>query len=61
MDLAYDHIVEHSLPKDSNEESSNRQPESTLNQDIQEAYRAFSSSSWGSWLGGTVGKVVKQV
>jgi hypothetical protein len=61
MDLAYDHIVEQSLPKDSNEESSNRQPESTLNQDIQEAYRAFSSSSWGSWLGGTVGKVVKQV
>ncbi|KAI0395531.1 BSD-domain-containing protein [Xylariaceae sp. FL0594] len=60
MDLAYDHIVEQSLPKDSNDDSSNRQPESTLNQDIQEAYRAFSSSTWGSWLGGTVGKVVKQ-
>lgn len=66
MDLAYDHIVEQSLPKDSsgslnNGESSDRKPESTLNEDLQEAYRAFSSSSWGSWLGGTVEKVVKQV
>ncbi|KAI1121268.1 BSD-domain-containing protein [Nemania abortiva] len=66
MDLAYDHIVEESLPKDSSESSNNngqpsdRKPESTLNEDLQEAYRAFSSSSWGSWLGGTVEKVVKQ-
>ncbi len=66
MDLAYDHIVEQSLPKEdgssrNNGESSDRKPESTLNDDLQEAYRAFSSSSWGSWLGGTVEKVVKQV
>ena len=66
MDLAYDHIVEQSMPKDeegssSNGQSSNQRPESTLNEDLQEAYRAFSSSSWGSWLGGTVEKVVKQV
>lgn len=66
MDLAYDHIVEQSLPKDESETStagpsSDRKPESTLNEDLQEAYRAFSSSSWGSWLGGTVEKVVKQV
>ncbi|KAI0506059.1 BSD-domain-containing protein [Xylaria bambusicola] len=65
MDLAYDHIVEQSMPKDegtssNNGQSSNRRPESTLNEDLQEAYRAFSSSSWGSWLGGTVEKVVKQ-
>ncbi|KAI0911999.1 BSD-domain-containing protein [Ustulina deusta] len=65
MDLAYDHIVEQSLPKEdgssrNNGESSDRKPESTLNDDLQEAYRAFSSSSWGSWLGGTVEKVVKQ-
>lgn len=66
MDLAYDHIVEESLPKDDNRsdtagQSSERKPESTLNEDLQEAYRAFSSSSWGTWLGGTVEKVVKQV
>ncbi|KAI3320238.1 BSD-domain-containing protein [Xylariaceae sp. AK1471] len=65
MDLAYDHIVEQSLPKEeggsgSSDQSSDRKPESTLNEDLQEAYRAFSSSSWGSWLGGTVEKVVKQ-
>ncbi|KAI1175940.1 BSD-domain-containing protein [Nemania sp. FL0916] len=65
MDLAYDHIVEESLPKDDNGsgssgQSSDKRPESTLNEDLQEAYRAFSSSSWGSWLGGTVEKVVKQ-
>lgn len=66
MDLAYDHIVEQSLPKEEGRsggdgQSSDRKPESTLNEDLQEAYRAFSSSSWGSWLGGTVEKVVKQV
>ncbi|KAI1101725.1 BSD-domain-containing protein [Jackrogersella minutella] len=68
MDLAYDHIAEEALPKDSNDnnernqngESSNKQPEHTLNEDIQEAYRAFSSSTWGTWLGGTVGNVIKQ-
>ncbi|TGJ88530.1 hypothetical protein E0Z10_g232 [Xylaria hypoxylon] len=66
MDLAYDHIIEQqSLPKDdagpsNSGQSSDRKPESTLNEDLQEAYRAFSSSSWGSWLGGTVEKVVKQ-
>ncbi|KAI0408488.1 BSD-domain-containing protein [Xylaria palmicola] len=65
MDLAYDHIVEQSLPKGEGGPSrdgqpSDRKPESTLNEDLQEAYRAFSSSSWGSWLGGTVERVVKQ-
>ncbi|KAI0120888.1 BSD-domain-containing protein [Hypoxylon sp. NC0597] len=70
MDLAYDHIAEESLPKDPNDtnddngtqnaESSRKKPEHTLNEDIQEAYRAFSSSTWGSWLGGTVGNVIKQ-
>ncbi|KAI8631088.1 BSD-domain-containing protein [Xylariaceae sp. FL1651] len=68
MDLAYDRIVEESLSKEDSSSSSSsnnnppadRKPESTLNEDLQEAYRAFSSSSWGSWLGGTVEKVVKQ-
>ncbi|KAJ8119344.1 hypothetical protein ONZ43_g3686 [Nemania bipapillata] len=65
MDLAYDHIVEESLPKDNGSSSNNgqttdRKPESTLNEDFQEAYRAITTSSWGSWLGGTVKEVVKQ-
>ncbi|CAJ2505443.1 Uu.00g128370.m01.CDS01 [Anthostomella pinea] len=70
MDLAYDHIAEESLKRDNqaaNDKNDNREssetkaePQSTLNDDIQAAYSAFSSSTWGSWLGGTVGKVVKQ-
>ncbi|KAI0839982.1 BSD-domain-containing protein [Hypoxylon sp. FL0890] len=70
MDLAYDHIAEDALPKspddnndsdgNQNAESSRKKPEHTLNEDIQEAYRAFSSTTWGSWLGGTVGNVIKQ-
>ncbi|KAI1802002.1 BSD-domain-containing protein [Daldinia bambusicola] len=70
MDIAYDHIAEESLPKNSKDndastssesaESSQKKPEHTLNEDLQEAYRAFSSSSWGTWLGGTVGNVIKQ-
>lgn len=65
MDLAYDNIVKESLPKDDEPSSSSSEkkpePQATLNDDIQEAYRAFSSSPWGTWLGGQVGKVVKQV
>ncbi|KAI1472758.1 BSD-domain-containing protein [Daldinia caldariorum] len=70
MDIAYDHIAEEALPKNSKDndassssesaESSRKKPEHTLNEDLQEAYRAFSSSSWGTWLGGTVGNVIKQ-
>ncbi|KAI0168962.1 BSD-domain-containing protein [Hypoxylon sp. FL1284] len=69
MDLAYDHIAEESLPKDSERDSkedtspqdaSSKQPEHTLNEDLQDAYRAFSSSPWGTWLGGHVGNVIKQ-
>ncbi|KAI0010380.1 BSD-domain-containing protein [Xylariaceae sp. FL0662B] len=74
MDFAYDHITEEALPKDNrnnnnntNNDKTDGQPserksdqQSTLNEDIQEAYRAFSSSTWGSWLGGTVGNVIKQ-
>jgi hypothetical protein len=63
MDLAYDHIQEESFKKDESQSSAETKPEqqSTLNADIQEAYRAFSSSAWGSRIGGFLGTVVKQV
>lgn len=63
MDLAYDHIAEQALPKENEQGESSKQPETqgSLNQDIQDAYKAFSNSPWGSWLGGQVGSVVKQV
>ncbi|KAH8666384.1 hypothetical protein BX600DRAFT_435790 [Xylariales sp. PMI_506] len=63
MDLAYDQIAADALPQDNEASSSeNRRPEqqSTLNDDLQEAYKAISTSAWGSRLGGFFGSVVKQ-
>ena len=67
MDLAYDHIQEETFRKEIEEaaasagESSTGQPQSTLNADLQDAYRALSSSAWGVRIGGFLGNVVKQV
>ncbi|KAB5566887.1 hypothetical protein GE09DRAFT_749270 [Coniochaeta sp. 2T2.1] len=63
MDLAYDHIQEESFPKeDEGASSQNRaeQQNNTLNAEVQEAYKAFSSSPWGAKIGGFFGNVVKQ-
>ena len=75
MDIAYDHIQESAFPattaedrttspSGSNNSSGNAskpatQPKS-LNEDLQDAYRAFSSSPWGARIGGFLGSVVKQ-
>jgi hypothetical protein len=61
MDLAYDHIQEEALSPESSSKSSAKKPDTTLNADFQEAYRAISSSPWGARLGGFFGSVVKQV
>lgn len=71
MDVAYDHIQENSLPKTAEEEPRRKSTgegaegaelqEPTLNEDLQEAYKAISSSAWGSRIGGFFGTVVKQV
>lgn len=66
MDLAYDHIQEQSFPQDNEGSSDNNdgnktEQHSTLNNDLQEAYRAISTSPWGSKIGGFFGSVVKQV
>ena len=66
MDIAYDHIQENSLPRTDDDETKKDakqapQQQPTLNEDIQEAYKAFSSSAWGSRIGGFFGTVVKQV
>ncbi|KAK1988107.1 BSD domain-containing protein [Colletotrichum cereale] len=66
MDLAYDHIQESSLPKDADKKSSDTknstsdQPQHSLNDDLQEAYKAISSSAWGMRIGGFLGNAVKQ-
>lgn len=65
MDIAYDHIQESNFPE---EHSDSQQPgdkkpapQPSLNEDFQDAYRAFSSSPWGARIGGFFGTVVKQV
>jgi hypothetical protein len=58
MDIAYDHILESSVA----EEQQNRPAQqSSLNADLQDAYRTISSSAWGARIGGFLGSVVKQV
>lgn len=66
MDVAYDHIQENSYPKADEEGkkeagAQEKAEQPTLNEDFQEAYKAFSASPWGSRIGGFFGNVVKQV
>ncbi|KAK4134899.1 BSD-domain-containing protein [Trichocladium antarcticum] len=63
MDLAYDHILESSFPEEhSNAQNGDKKavPQASLNEDLQDAYRAISSSPWGARIGGFFGTVVKQ-
>ncbi|KAM5346616.1 hypothetical protein ACJ41O_009621 [Fusarium nematophilum] len=63
MDLAYDHIQEDvyaKKPEESKDGSKPQPGQSSLNEDFQEAYNAFSNSPWGARLGGFFGNVVKQ-
>lgn len=65
MDLAYDQIAADALPKDneqgSNDNKGDQKQQPTLNEEVQEAYKAISTSAWGTKLGGFFGNVVKQV
>ncbi|KAH6640531.1 hypothetical protein F5144DRAFT_98630 [Chaetomium tenue] len=64
MDIAYDHIQESTYPEEQGDSSSSGEkkaaPQPSLNDDFQDAYRAFSSSPWGARIGGFFGTVVKQ-
>ncbi|KAJ4345959.1 hypothetical protein N0V95_005824 [Ascochyta clinopodiicola] len=65
MDSAYDHIQEESYPQDqpkpqTGESSSNAQP-NNFNTEVQEAYKAISSSPWAARLGGFWQTAKKQV
>ncbi|OAA70243.1 BSD domain-containing protein [Cordyceps fumosorosea ARSEF 2679] len=62
MDLAYDHIQEEAFRRDTPKpaEQGSEQPQSSLNEEIQDAYKAFSSSPWGAKIGGFFGNMVKQ-
>ncbi|KAK0629170.1 hypothetical protein B0T17DRAFT_491273 [Bombardia bombarda] len=65
MDVAYDHIQEEAFPEDNEGASKStadttKPDQPTLDAELQDAYRAFSSSPWGARLGGFFGSVVKQ-
>lgn len=62
MDVAYDHITEEALSPDeiAKKEASDKQKNSNLNTEFQEAYKTFSASPWGAKLGGFFSDVRKQ-
>jgi hypothetical protein len=67
MDIAYDHIQEEILTSKQEEGSSSSNTESDskatghdLNTELQETFRAFSASPWGSRIGGLWDNVRKQ-
>jgi hypothetical protein len=66
MDSAYDQVQQKSYPEDptpqQQAEDSNSKPQtSDFNSEIQDAYKAISSSPWAARLGGFLGSVKKQV
>lgn len=63
MDVAYvyDHIQEDPPAGQQKKEGESSEGEASLNKDLQEAYKSFSASPWGSRIGGFFGNVVKQV
>lgn len=65
MDIAYDHIQEEILTSQKDEKSSSsnsddQQPGINLNTELQETFRAFSASPWGTKIGGLWDNVRKQ-
>jgi hypothetical protein len=64
MDSAYDHIQEEAYPQDPTPQqqtgSGNRPAPTDFNSEVQDAYKAISSSPWAARLGGFFGTVKKQ-
>ena len=65
MDSAYDHIQEEAYPQDpppsQTPKDSSAPASGNFNSEIQDAYKAISSSPWAARLGGFLGTVKKQV
>jgi hypothetical protein len=62
MDIAYDHIQEEAFSnkEGSSTDSQPQEPGVNLNDELQETFRAFSASPWGSRIGGLWDNVRKQ-
>ncbi|KAF2680782.1 hypothetical protein K458DRAFT_310759 [Lentithecium fluviatile CBS 122367] len=62
MDTAYDHIQEEAYPRDPTPQppGENKPAPADFNSEVQDAYKAISSSPWAARLGGFLGTVKKQ-
>ena len=62
MDLAFNHLEDSYVrePASDDPAKAGQPPASTLTEDIQETYKAFSASPWGAKIGGFLGTVRKQ-
>ncbi|KAF2098369.1 BSD domain-containing protein [Rhizodiscina lignyota] len=60
MDIAYDHIQEENFKESEGAEKQAAETQSNLNQEFQDAYKAISSSPWGTKLGGWFATAKKQ-
>ncbi|MBE7180091.1 MAG: hypothetical protein INR71_02600 [Terriglobus roseus] len=60
MDI-YDHIQEENYKENKAEAQQAQGTQSNLNEEFQEAYKAISSSPWGTRLGGLWATAKKQV
>lgn len=63
MEFAYDHIQEEIVAQDTSNDKGKdpEKPKESLNEEFQEAYKAFSASPWGARVGSFIGTVKKQV
>ena len=66
MDSAYDHIQEEAYPQDpapqaQSSKDSSAPTTNNFQSEVQDAYKAISSSPWAARLGGFLGTVKKQV
>lgn len=63
MEFAYDHIQEEIVAQDTSNDKGKdpEKPQESLNEEFQEAYKAFSASPWGARVGSFIGTVKKQV
>ena len=62
MDIAYDHIQKEAFSnkEETSADSKSQEPNVNLNDELQETFRAFSASPWGSRIGGLWDNVRKQ-
>lgn len=60
MDIAYDHIQEEALTPEHKSDDTSKPSATTVNAELQDAFKAVQSSAWGATLGGWFSQARKQ-